>query len=96
ERREQRQLPSPPAPLPLPLAAGQISKCTATILRGQRKGQPCGCNVGGRVPGKCKHHDGLQQRRKRKSTADTTLLSDDEDEEPNYDSDQEVGGGMDE
>ena len=54
----------------------------------------CGNKQGNRVPGLCRHHDGKQKRHK--TTSGGALCGGAGDEEANYDSDNELGGGVDE
>lgn len=89
QQQQQQQQPSPPDPSPANPAV-----CVAIISRGARRGEKCGNKVGGRTQGFCKHHDGLQKRRKTASGA--ALGVGGSVEAGNYDSESELGGGVDE
>ena len=87
--QQQQQQSSPTAP-----ADVNSDVCVAIISRGPNKGNVCGNKQGNRVPGLCRHHDGKQKRHK--TTSGAALCVGTGDEEANYDSENELGGGVDE
>ncbi|CAN0577423.1 unnamed protein product, partial [Ectocarpus sp. 12 AP-2014] len=89
QQQQQQQQPSPGDSSPANPAV-----CVAFISRGARRGEKCGNKVGSRTAEFCKHHDGLQKRRKTASGA--ALGVGVSVEAGNYDSESELGGGVDE
>ena len=89
-QQQPQHQPQPPPPLP-----ASSPRCTAIKKSGKNAGSVCGNLVGARKAGFCQHHDGMQKRR-RVAAAPPQSWGSGAGEEPNYESDGDPGGGVDE